>query len=119
MIPALGTLAGLLPGWAKWAGLALAAAGLVAAALWWRSQVYAEGYAAAEAECQAAELARQLAQERELTRIAQEAAQAAEGRRLYAERQAEALRAASQRIAAADWRCGAEPLPPAVYDEVR
>lgn len=114
MIPALGTLAGLLPGWAKWAGLAL-----VAAALWWRSQIYAEGYAAAEAECQAAELSRQLAQERELTRIAQEAAQAAEGRRLYAERQAEALRASRQRVAAVEWACGAEELPGAVYDEVR
>ena len=112
MIPALGALAGLLPGWAKYAALAAAVAGLF-------TLTYCQGRSAAEAECQAVELARQLAQERELTRIAQEAAQAAEGRRLYAERQAEALRASSARIAATDWQCGAEPLPQAVYDEIR
>ena len=112
MIPALGAVAGLLPGWAKYAALAAAVAGLL-------TLTYCQGRGAAEAECQAAELARQLAQERELTRIAQEAAQAAEGRRLYAERQAEALQASRQRVAAVEWACGAEELPGAVYDEVR
>ena len=112
MIPALGALAGRLPGWARYAALTAAVVVLLTLS-------YCQGRGAAEAECQVAELARQLAQERELTRIAQEAAQAAEGRRLYAERQAEALRAASQRIAAADWPCGAKPLPQAVYDEIR
>ena len=112
MIPALGALTSLSPDWARYAALAAAVAGLLTLS-------YCQGRGAAEADCQAAELARQLAQERELTRIAQEAAQAAEGRRLYAARQAEALWAAGQRIAAADWPCGAEPLPQAVYDEIR
>ena len=106
------TVARLLPKWGKYVAVAAAAAGLLTLA-------YCKGHSAAEADCQAAELSRQLAQERELTRIAQEAAQAAEGRRLYAERQAEALRASRQRVAAVEWACGAEELPGAVYDEVR
>lgn len=106
------TVARLLPKWGKYVAVAAAAASLLTLA-------YCKGHGAAEADCQAAELARQLAQEQELTRIAQEAAQAAEGRRLYAERQAEALQASRERVAAVDWACGAEDLPRAVYDEVR
>lgn len=105
-------LVGMLPKWSKFLIVGLAGAAFVIGIFWMGVRYQA-------AQCREAELARQLAVERENLRIAQESAQVAEGFRIRAEREAASLRDASRRREAVEWDCGDVQLPQIFIDEIR
>jgi hypothetical protein len=116
MIP--GLLAALPSGvtLAKYGAAVAAGAGLLLLA-------YCQGREHEAAKCQEAELKRQLVEQREQTRIAEEALQVERGSRLAAERLRREAEAASERARAAgaeaNWQCGTEAVPEGVWHEVR
>lgn len=109
MIPAL--IAGL-PGWTKYAAIAVAVFLVIAGS----ARV---GYNYRDAQCKEAELARQLATERENMRILEESNQVAEGLRIRAERRAAELEAASRRRSNVTWECGDVQIPQEVLHDIR